>query len=94
MTTHAPSASPPGQRMLEDERISPREARRSEAEVLRRRWGWRACDRCGDIMMLGEAMLHLRFGERAEEVCLGCAGAPSDSSGGPSAPGSARSDVM
>ena len=33
-------------------------------------------------------------GERAEEVCLGCAGAPSDSSGGPSAPGSARSDVM
>jgi hypothetical protein len=61
--------------MLEGERISPRETRRGEAEAVRRRWGWRACDRCGDIVMLGEAMLHLRFGEGTEEVCLGCAGA-------------------
>jgi hypothetical protein len=89
MTTHAPSDSSSGQRMLEGERISPRETRRGEAEAVRRRWGWRACDRCGDIVMLGEAMLHLRFGEGTEEVCLGCAGAPNDSSGGPSAPGSA-----
>ncbi len=61
---------------------SPRAAQTSrgpdfEAGVLERLWGWRACDRCGETIMLGEGSRRLRHDGSAEDVCLDCACAPS-----------------
>jgi hypothetical protein len=47
-----------------------------EAEVVERLWGWRTCDRCGGIIVLGEETFRLRLDGSTEEVCSGCAQAP------------------
>jgi hypothetical protein len=44
-----------------------------EAAVLERLWGWRTCDRCGGIIVLGEETFRSRLDGSAEEVCSGCA---------------------
>jgi hypothetical protein len=46
---------------------------RGEAEVLERLWGWRTCERCGAIMILGEETFRVRHDGTTEEMCLGCA---------------------
>ena len=54
-----------------------RDAARREAEVLERLWGMRACDHCGETIILGEKVFHVEMDGRAEAVCLACAAMPS-----------------
>ena len=47
-----------------------------EAEVLERLWGWHTCDRCGQVMILGEPVLHSPREGADVQLCLACAAAP------------------
>jgi hypothetical protein len=44
-----------------------------EIAVLERLWGWRTCDRCGGIVVLGEETFRVLHDGTTEEMCLGCA---------------------
>ena len=54
-----------------------RAAARREAEVLERLWGMRICDHCGETIILGEKVFHVKLDGRAEAVCSACAAVPS-----------------
>jgi hypothetical protein len=49
--------------------------RRGEGEALKRVWGWRTCDLCGETVVLGQEMVGLSVGMSPKDVCPGRAGA-------------------
>jgi len=46
---------------------------RREAEVLERLWGLRACEHCGQTIILGEKVFRVQLDGRTEAVCSACA---------------------
>ena len=54
-----------------------RDAAWREAEVLERLWGMRACEHCGETIILGEKVFHVQLDGRPEAVCSACATVPS-----------------
>jgi hypothetical protein len=48
-----------------------------EAEVLERLWGLRACEHCGETIILGERVFRVQLDGRSEAVCSACAAVPS-----------------
>ena len=54
-----------------------RDAARREADVLERLWGMRACEHCGETIILGEKVFHVKLDGRIGAVCSACATVPS-----------------
>ena len=57
-----------------------RDAAQSEAQVLERLWGVRACGHCGETIVLGERVFRVETEGRHEALCSACAAASWDRS--------------